>query len=118
VSAIATYLRYLCLASLLRNTMSSLFPEDEADPRALAAPVTGAAEPEPEPVPERTAHANVSHQTTVSEAHLMYRKYHRHHQSAAAEAKSHDHKEVPDFAMFHRVFKTGVSDSDIELLIY
>ncbi len=36
-------------------------------------------------------------------------KNHRHYQSAAAEAKSHDHKEVPDFAMFHRVSKTGVS---------
>jgi hypothetical protein len=64
--------------------MPSLFPEGE-DPR------------------------NVAAAATVSEAHLMYQKYHRHHQSATAEAKSHDHKEVPDFAMFHRVSKTGVS---------
>ena len=71
--------------------MSSLFPDDE-DPRATAA-------------------AQISYlpQTIVSEAHMMYQKYHRHHQSAAPEAKSHDHKEVPDFAMFHRVSKTGVS---------
>jgi hypothetical protein len=99
---------FLCLSSLLR-TMSALFPEDEQDPRAvLAATVTDAAAEEEgaEESPERTAHAKV--QTTISEAHLMYQKYHRHHQSSTAEAKSHDHKEVPDFAMFHQVSKTGV----------
>jgi hypothetical protein len=72
--------------------MSSLLPDDE-DPRAAAA----------------AAQMSYQPQTTVSEAHLMYQKYHRHHQSSTAEAKSHDHKEVPDFAMFHRVSKTGVS---------
>lgn len=73
--------------------MSSLFSDDEA--------------------PRDTAAAQVAHQvaqTTVSEAHMMYQKYHRHRQSAAAEAKSHDHKEVSDFAMFHQVSKTGLSE--------
>lgn len=45
---------------------------------------------------------------SVSEAHSMYLKYHRHHQSESAETKSDDHKKVPEFSMFHRVAKTGV----------
>jgi hypothetical protein len=76
--------------------MSSSFPEDE-DPRAAAAVPATAAERE----------LKAKQRKTVSDAHLMYLQYHRHHQSAAAEA----HKEVPDFAMFYRVSKTGVSES-------
>jgi hypothetical protein len=76
------------------------FPEDE-DPRAAAKVSATAAEK------ERTAYQRKS----VSDAHVMYRQYHRHRQSATSEAKSHDHKKEPDFAMFHRVSKTGVSES-------
>lgn len=49
-----------------------------------------------------------SQHASVSEAHLMYLKYHRHHQSEMAELKSRDRKKVPEFPMFHRVAKTGV----------
>jgi hypothetical protein len=80
--------------------MSSAFPEDE-DPRAAAKVTANAAERE----------LKAKQRKSVTDAHLMYLQYHRHHQSATAEAKSHDHKEVPDFAMFHRVSKTGVSES-------
>jgi hypothetical protein len=76
------------------------FPEDE-DPRAAAKVTATAAEKEP------TAYQRKS----VSEAHGMYLQYHRHHQSPKSEAKSDDHKKVPDFKMFHRVSKTGVSES-------
>jgi hypothetical protein len=48
---------------------------------------------------------------SVSEAHLMYAQYHRHHQSksATAEAASRVREKAPYFPMFHKVPKTGVS---------
>ena len=42
--------------------------------------------------------------STAREAHEVYRRYHRHHQEKVV---GHDHQ-VPKFAMFHRVSKTGV----------